>query len=56
MCIPNAKVCDQHVDCPDGRDEPAEKCQRNECLQNNGGCEQLCVDTPASFYCDCHNG
>lgn len=28
----------------------------NECMINNGGCEQLCVNTRGSYYCDCHEG
>lgn len=56
MCIPLKKVCDQKVDCPGGQDEPANKCTVNECRIANGGCEHICVDTPAAFYCDCHKG
>uniref|UniRef100_A0A182NMV1 EGF-like domain-containing protein n=1 Tax=Anopheles dirus TaxID=7168 RepID=A0A182NMV1_9DIPT len=56
MCIPLAKVCDKNPDCPEFQDEPADKCGKNECLQSNGGCSQLCVDTPAGFYCDCKPG
>lgn len=56
MCIPNSKVCDRRVDCPGGQDEPKDKCSVNECKINNGGCEHICVDTPAGFYCDCRHG
>ena len=28
----------------------------NECEVDNGGCEQLCVDLPKSFFCDCRPG
>ena len=28
----------------------------NECLTNNGGCEQLCSNTPGSFICLCASG
>ena len=28
----------------------------NECLVNNAGCENICVDTPGSFYCSCKPG
>ena len=25
----------------------------NECNSNNGGCEDECVNTPGSYYCEC---
>lgn len=56
MCIPIEKVCDQRKDCPDGQDEPGNKCGKNECKVNNGGCDHICIDTPTSFYCECHKG
>jgi hypothetical protein len=28
----------------------------NECLTNNGGCEQVCVDTATSSHCECRPG
>ncbi|XP_072913708.1 uncharacterized protein [Hemitrygon akajei] len=28
----------------------------DECLRNNGGCSQLCVNTVGSYHCDCHPG
>ncbi|XP_049287356.1 low-density lipoprotein receptor 1 isoform X1 [Anopheles funestus] len=56
MCIPLSKVCDKKPDCPEFQDEPVDRCGKNECLQSNGGCSQLCVDTPAGFYCDCKPG
>ncbi|XP_055545420.1 very low-density lipoprotein receptor-like isoform X3 [Wyeomyia smithii] len=56
MCIPLSKVCDKNADCPEFQDEPTDKCGKNECLQNNGGCSDICVDTPAGFYCDCKQG
>ena len=28
----------------------------NECLEDNGGCEQLCIDTYDSYYCGCNHG
>lgn len=55
-CIPLSQVCDKRQHCPDGEDEPAGRCGINECTENNGHCNQLCVDTPASYYCDCHRG
>nr|CAL47126.1 lipophorin receptor [Blattella germanica] len=56
MCIPIAKVCDKKPDCPNWEDEPTDKCGKNECKENNGGCSQLCVDTPGGYYCDCRRG
>lgn len=56
MCIALSKVCDKIQDCPDSEDEPVDKCGRDECKLNNGGCSQLCVDTQAGFYCDCSPG
>lgn len=56
MCISLSKVCDKIQDCPDSEDEPVDKCGRDECKLNNGGCSQLCVDTQAGFYCDCRPG
>ena len=28
----------------------------NECLSNNGGCEQVCTNTNGTFYCTCNHG
>jgi fibulin 1/2 len=28
----------------------------DECLTNNGGCGQKCVNLPASYECACHGG
>nr|CAD7424098.1 unnamed protein product [Timema monikensis] len=56
VCIPLTKVCDKRMDCPNGEDEPGDKCGHNECTDNNGGCSQMCVDTPSSFFCDCMPG
>ena len=28
----------------------------NECMSNNGGCEQICVNNIGSYSCDCHEG
>lgn len=56
MCIPLSKVCDKIQDCPDAEDEPVDKCGRDECKLNNGGCEHLCRDTQAGFYCECRKG
>lgn len=56
MCIPLSQVCDNKQDCPAWEDEPRDKCGKNECSENNGGCSQKCVDTPAGYYCDCNPG
>lgn len=56
QCVPFSQVCDGHQDCPDWEDEPRDKCGINECIVNNGGCMHKCVDTPASYYCDCDPG
>uniref|UniRef100_A0A336MHQ5 CSON000109 protein n=1 Tax=Culicoides sonorensis TaxID=179676 RepID=A0A336MHQ5_CULSO len=56
MCIPLSKVCDGNTDCPHFQDEPSGKCNKNECLIQNGGCDHTCVDTPAGFYCECRQG
>ena len=37
-------------------DEPIDKCGRDECKVNNGGCSDICVDTQAGFYCECRKG
>lgn len=28
----------------------------NECMYNNGGCSQFCMNTFESYYCSCYNG
>ena len=28
----------------------------NECLSGNGGCQEVCVNTNGSYYCDCQTG
>ncbi|XP_065165067.1 very low-density lipoprotein receptor-like isoform X2 [Atheta coriaria] len=55
-CIPLSKVCDGKQDCPAWEDEPKQHCGKNECLVDNGGCSQKCVDSPAGYYCDCNQG
>ncbi|CAH1982642.1 unnamed protein product [Acanthoscelides obtectus] len=56
QCIPLSQVCDGKQHCPNFEDEPSDKCGVNECHNNNGGCQHKCIDTPASYYCDCHQG
>ncbi|XP_017776148.1 PREDICTED: very low-density lipoprotein receptor-like isoform X2 [Nicrophorus vespilloides] len=55
-CISLSQVCDGKQDCPAWEDEPRDLCGKNECQINNGGCQQKCIDTPASYYCDCEPG
>ncbi|XP_023327750.1 very low-density lipoprotein receptor isoform X3 [Eurytemora carolleeae] len=55
MCIPLEKTCDGKNDCGSWEDEP-KSCRKNECLTNNGGCEQVCLDTPTSYKCACQPG
>ncbi|XP_023705770.1 very low-density lipoprotein receptor isoform X4 [Cryptotermes secundus] len=56
ICIPLSKVCDTKPDCPNWEDEPGDRCGKDECKDNNGGCSQHCVDTPGGYYCDCLPG
>ena len=28
----------------------------DECRENNGGCDQICINTPGSYQCLCING
>ncbi|KPP63881.1 hypothetical protein Z043_117818, partial [Scleropages formosus] len=36
--------------------EPHQSTDRNECLEDNGGCSHLCIDQPMGFVCDCPSG
>ena len=54
ICVPLDRVCDRANDCGNWEDE--DSCQHNECIDNNGGCDQICIDTPNSSFCDCRPG
>ncbi|XP_050542035.1 very low-density lipoprotein receptor-like isoform X3 [Daktulosphaira vitifoliae] len=56
VCISINKVCDKKPDCPGFEDEQQDNCNVNECLINNGGCSQTCIDLPHTFRCDCKPG
>ncbi|XP_067027218.1 low-density lipoprotein receptor-like isoform X2 [Acropora muricata] len=55
QCVKNQDVCNNHKDCHKGEDEP-ESCGKNECLEHNGHCQQLCNDTKDSYFCSCRPG
>ncbi|KAK7085741.1 hypothetical protein SK128_012854, partial [Halocaridina rubra] len=56
-CISMELVCNGNYDCESKADEPEDgSCDKNECLDNNGGCAQMCVDTRAGHFCKCKKG
>lgn len=55
-CLRLDRVCDGVNDCGHWEDEPKELCNRNECADNNGGCDHVCVDLNVGFQCHCRQG
>ncbi|UYV64098.1 hypothetical protein LAZ67_2006566 [Cordylochernes scorpioides] len=56
ICIPISKACDKVNDCGGWEDEPSDLCGVDECLVDNGGCAQICVDLPVGHRCSCKPG
>ena len=56
-CLPRDRVCDTINDCGNYEDEPRDGCgQDGKCGVENGGCDQLCTDTPQGHFCSCFHG
>ncbi|XP_033107798.1 low-density lipoprotein receptor-related protein 2-like isoform X2 [Anneissia japonica] len=53
-CVSEDKLCNILYDCSDRTDEY--NCGVNECLLSSNMCQQICVNTPNSFKCDCASG
>ncbi|XP_064596976.1 fibrillin-1-like [Liolophura sinensis] len=54
---PNDGTCiePEKCECKHGFMPP--DCQdKNECIEDNGGCEEACHNTKGSFYCECRRG
>jgi hypothetical protein len=55
-CLPLERVCDLVNDCGNFEDEPRELCGSQQCHKDNGGCGQVCTDTPHGHHCSCWPG
>ncbi|XP_057682782.1 low-density lipoprotein receptor-related protein 2 [Corythoichthys intestinalis] len=55
VCIQQDKVCDGNKDCPNGADE-SPICNEEDCILNNGGCSDICVQGPFGAECKCLPG
>ncbi|XP_033127863.1 low-density lipoprotein receptor-related protein 2-like [Anneissia japonica] len=55
VCISLTSVCDGMPDCTNGEDE-SPLCNEQSCSTNNGGCSELCFQTPFGAQCGCSEG
>ncbi|XP_071843691.1 low-density lipoprotein receptor-like isoform X2 [Apostichopus japonicus] len=53
-CIRSSSYCDGVTDCTHGEDEPA-TCNLA-CMEDNGGCQQRCVQSGDAVICSCFEG
>ena len=56
ICLPLDRVCDRVNDCGGWEDE--DNCgDEDDCDDDNGGCDQICIETNnSSSVCDCQQG
>ena len=55
VCIPQNKLCDDNLDCPNGADE-GPGCDANDCSAARSGCSNGCIQTPYGALCTCPEG
>ncbi|XP_013407657.1 low-density lipoprotein receptor-related protein 2-like [Lingula anatina] len=55
VCVNISQVCDGQPDCPRGHDE-SPVCNTNTCYDSNGGCSNMCRQTPFGAECFCPSG